>query len=234
VKKLIGLLVLVVIVVVALGYFGFIPGLDNLFSRGPTDLGVRATAADYASANDKLGRVRGELPAGDSPEDSIGFQGSHPVDAAFTQEELTATFQNRDWEYNPFSDDFQVRVNPDNTLEMSGTLMLDNILAASSAFGLSAGEMGVIEDALSVAKGNPAFHIKIDTSIQNNDASLNIQEMKVGKLPIPASAIPGDTLADLVEGILYDTPGLNCESLSVKDGKLHFKGMYPDQTSYRP
>ena len=233
-KKIIGLLVVVVIAVLALAYFGFIPGLSDLFRSGPVDLGVRATAEDYASASEKLGRVRGVIPAGGSPEDSIGFVGSHPVDTSFTQEELTATFQNRDWEYNPFSDDFQVRVNPDNTLEMSGTLMLDNILAASNAFGLSAGDMSAIENALGAVKGNPAFHVKIDTSIQNNDASLNIQELKIGKLPIPASAIPEDSLAGLVEGILYDTPGLNCESLSVRDGKLHFKGMYPDQTYYRP
>jgi hypothetical protein len=234
-RKLVGLLLLVIIVIAALGYFGIIPGLSGLFGGSdPVDLGVSVTAEDYASASDKLGRERGTIPPGGSPEDSIRVEGSHPVDTVLTQEELTATFQNRDWVYNPFSNDVQIRVNPDNTIEMSGTLLKDNIIAASSAFGFSADDLSVVDDALSAIKGNPTFHIKLNTSIQNNDVSLNMQELKFAKLPIPSSAIPGDLMAELVEGILYHTPGLSCESLSVEDGKVHFNGTYPNKTYYQP
>ncbi|MFC1941934.1 hypothetical protein ACFLWU_01805 [Chloroflexota bacterium] len=81
---------------------------------------------------------------------------------------------------------------------------------------------------------NHSFHIKTGISIQNDEVSLNIQELKIGKLPFPASVFPGDLVADLVEGILSNTPGLSCESLSVENGSVHFKGMYPDKTYYQP
>ena len=66
--------VLVIVVVLVLGYLGFVPGVSNIFgSNKPRDLGVTYTAADYASAHARNGTTHTVLPAGSVP--NIIFSG---------------------------------------------------------------------------------------------------------------------------------------------------------------
>ena len=58
---LIGVGSFVLLVVLVLGYLGFMPGVSALFgSSTPKDLGVTYTAQDFASAHAKMGSMMQE------------------------------------------------------------------------------------------------------------------------------------------------------------------------------
>ena len=91
---------LVIIAVLVLGYLGFVPGVSNIFgSNKPKDMGVTYTTADYASAHARNGTTHSVLPAGSVP--SITFSGSHQVNTVYTQAEINALLNNRQWTNYP-------------------------------------------------------------------------------------------------------------------------------------
>ncbi|MEK7874346.1 MAG: hypothetical protein AAB502_10895, partial [Chloroflexota bacterium] len=60
---LIAVAVLVVVAVLAGGYFGFVPSVSSIFgSNRPRDLGVRYTQADLQSLRGKTGTQYHSLP----------------------------------------------------------------------------------------------------------------------------------------------------------------------------
>src|SRR5450756_747130 len=75
------LVVLVAVVVLGLGYLGFIPVVAGVFgSDKPRDLGVKATAADLQSANGNTGVKLTELPPSSSPQGSCLLYTSDAAD----------------------------------------------------------------------------------------------------------------------------------------------------------
>ena len=70
----IGILTVVVVLVLVAGYFGFVPGISNIFgSNKPRDLGVTATLANYSSVTAKDNIQRVDLPADTPPAQSSEF-----------------------------------------------------------------------------------------------------------------------------------------------------------------
>jgi hypothetical protein len=83
---LIGIGAVVLIVVIALGYLGFMPGVSNIFgSNKPKDLGVTFSAADYQSARAKMGTIISDLPNNAAAEASVKFSGQKAINATFTE-----------------------------------------------------------------------------------------------------------------------------------------------------
>jgi len=156
---------IVIVAVVVLGYLGFIPGVSNLFgSNKPKDLGVTYTAADYASAHARNGTTHTILPAGSVP--SIVFSGSHPVNTTYTQAEINALINMRDWESYPLKD-CQLRINPDNTVEFSGIIITDRITGYLEGLNEDEDALSAITDYLEYIPGDPAFYAKGTTVVSN-------------------------------------------------------------------
>lgn len=124
IKTIIILLAFVVLggLVAVAALTGMVPVLSDAFGTSqPMDLGVRYTAADYASG---LAKVPGHS-VGDARDLCINCpmysQGSVMVSAAFTDAEITAqlnTLGNNSGDYR----DVQVRFNADGTLETTGRI----------------------------------------------------------------------------------------------------------------
>jgi hypothetical protein len=225
--------VIILIPVLVLGYLGFVPIVsDILGANKPVDLGVKATAQDYASASLKLGRSRETLPAADVPETSLRFSGSHDVDTSFTQEEVTATMQTRKYRYNPLGNDFQARFNNDGTVEMSGTIRMNNLRPYGKASGVSDEEQDEIMDKVGLIKVNPAFYVKGTGYVQNNRLYMDVKEAKLGRLSVPTEVFEGNYISNFVEDRIQNIPGLRVDSLKVEEGELRFKGTYPDKSYY--
>jgi len=91
---IIGVLVVVVIVALILGYFGFIPGLSNIFgSNQPVKLGTTFTAQDYQSAIAKTGINMNDNLANLAVMKSDKVYGPpKPVNVDFTESDLTGSF----------------------------------------------------------------------------------------------------------------------------------------------
>ena len=173
--------VLVIVVVLVLGYLGFVPGVSNIFgSNKPRDLGVTYTAADYASAHARNGTTHTVLPAGSVP--SIIFSGSHPVNTVYTQAEINALINDRQWSNYPLKN-CQLKINPDNTMEFSGTLITDRLKGYETALNL--GDMSAILDYLKYLPGDPAFYAKGTIEVENGQVvNTNITEFKLGNITL--------------------------------------------------
>jgi len=219
-KKIIALVVVVIIVVSGLGYLGYIPGIASLFGwNSPRDLGVKAGIADYNSASEKLGRERLELPQG-SNGDSIVFEGSHPIDASFTQEEMTATWQTRDYEGNPFSNAGQIKINEDNTVETSGALDIELLLETIEKTVVIDEETRALIDKAGFIKGDVPFYVKVNMAVTDGNWDINFQEAKLGFASIPVDQLPVDTLEDAARMAVDSIAGFSIESLTVERNKL--------------
>jgi hypothetical protein len=221
---------LLVVIVLVLGYLGFVPGLSNLFgSNKPRDLGVTYTLADYNSAHARNGTTHTVLPAGLAPADSIIFSGFHPVNTVYTQAELNAEINNRQWDYYPLQD-VQLRINPDNTVEVSGIILKSRLTGYATALKLGDDTLGSISKYIKLVPDNPSFYAKGTVEIANGQiVNTDITELKVGNLSLTKQV--QDNLQNLIDQAYKEIdayPGLKITTLKFTNGKLQFVGALPD------
>jgi hypothetical protein len=195
--------VIVIAAVLVLGYLGFVPGVSNLFgSNKPKDLGVTYTQADYNSAHARNGTTHSILPAGTAPENSIKFSGSHPVNTIYTQAEINAEINDRDWEYYPLKD-CQLRINADNTVEFSGLVITSRLKNYAAGLKESDDTMNSITNYIKYIPGNPAFYAKGTVEVANGQiVNTNITQFKVGNLNFTGQI--DDKLPDIISAVSKD------------------------------
>jgi len=226
--------ILFVAIVLGLGYIGIIPGIGNVLGwNNPKDLGVVATAQDYNSLSEKLGRTRAELPDDTSEDVNFAFAGSHPVNASFTQEELTAQLQTRDFYGNPFSGKGQIKVNDDNTIEVSEAFKVDKLLNLVHQLGINNESIEDIINKVEFIKGDIPFYYKGNIAASSNIWDIDIQTLKIGPVTIPVDQIPISSLENAANQMVNSIAGLDVQSFSISRGKVNFEGMYPDISYYR-
>jgi hypothetical protein len=237
--KTIGIIVVILLIgaVLVLGYMGFVPGLSELIgSTKPKDLGVRYTSADLASLNAKTGVTYTSLPSSTPAAQSEVVSGSKPLQAAVTQEELTAMVNDHSgkWKAYPVSD-AQVKINNDGSMEMAGTLRvdrMDNYVAATGATGEQ------VQEILSTAKtlgANPSFYGKWDLQVVNGEVTGDIEKLTIGNVDIPQSQLDEykPLLFDAIE-VRLNQLNIDASSISVTNGKLNFNGSVPTQVALAP
>jgi hypothetical protein len=220
---------LVIIAVLVFGYLGFVPGVSNLFgSNKPKDLGVTYTAADYASAHARNGTTHTILPAGTLPENSIVFSGSHAVNTVYSQAEINALINTRQWEFYPLKN-CQLRINPDNTVEFSGNIIMNRLKGYETALNLG-NNMDAITKYLKFVPGNPAFYAKGTVEIANGQiVNTSITQFKVGKLTFTKPV--QDNLSSLISNAYSEInayKGFSITTLKFANGKVQFVGTLPD------
>jgi hypothetical protein len=221
---------IVVVAVLVLGYLGFIPGVSNLFgSNKPKDLGVTYTAADYASAHARNGTTHTILPAGTIPENSIKFSGQHAVSTTYTQAEMNALINNRQWEYYPLKD-CQLRINPDNTVEFTGIILTDRIKGYLAGLKLGENNMNTITDYIKFIPGNPAFYVKGTLEVTNGQIiNTQVSQFKVGNLTFTKQI--QDKLPEIISAAysqISSYPGFTIKTLKFANGQVQFSGTLPD------
>jgi hypothetical protein len=221
---------LIVVAVLVLGYFGFVPGVSNLFgSNQPRDLGVTYSMADYNSAHAKNGTNHTIISGNPSPQDSIQFSGQHPVNTTYTQSEFNALINYRQWAYYPLKE-CQLKINPDGSLEFSGVVDVSRVKGYMQALNVSESDLKTVTDYLKYIPGDAAVYASgkfeiIDGRIVNSD----ITEFKVGKLDITGQLqnnLP--SLVDAVYSQMDAYPGFSVKTLTFHNGEVQFQGTLPD------
>jgi hypothetical protein len=221
---------ILIIAVLVLGYLGFVPGVSNVFgSNKPKDLGVTYTAADYASAHARNGTTHTILPAGTAPENSIKFSGQHSVNTTYTQAEMNALINNRQWEYYPLKD-CQLRINPDNTVEFTGIIITDRIKGYLAGLKLSENNMNAVTDYLKYIPGNPAFYVKGTLEVTNGQiVNTQVTQFKVGNLTFTKQI--QNKLPEIINAAytqISKYPGFTIKTLKFTNGQVQFIGTLPD------
>lgn len=220
------------------GYIGFMPGVSSLFgSNKPRDLGVISSPADFDSYMDKTGTRVETMPAAATPRESIVFSEIKDYSGVgLTEAEVTARVNGIQWAYTPVKNT-QIAFNADGTIEMSGVLVLDNIVPFLSATGFA-----VTQEQLNKAIGSiglipidPIFYIKAYPVVSENAATVSIQELEIGKMKIDVGKYGGDAvMSGLVNQIFTDVDGFYARSVTVGDGTLTFDGTAPALATVLP
>jgi hypothetical protein len=228
------LAVLVVVVILAGGYLGFVPGVSNLFgSNKPRDLGVTYTQADYQSARAKTRSIITDLPSDAAPQQSIKYSGSHPVTATFTQAEFNALMNNRPWKYYPLKD-CQLKVNPDGTAEFSAVVLTDRLKGYALSTGASSESMKVLDDYLSKVPGDPIVYTKGKASIVNGQiVNSDINELQIGRISIPADQLQNNknSIINAAQQQMQAIPGFSVKTFKLINGQIQFEGTLPDSVA---
>lgn len=229
------LVLLVLLAVIAGGYFGVIPGISKLFgSDKPRDLGVAFSDADFKSMEIKTGAVAEPMPEGEDASLTIKHVGEHKVDAVFTQAEFTSKVSNRKWKDNPFGE-VQVKFNADGSAEASGILKLPIATRFFAAMGIAAADVEAVAKKFNVPMANVPFYFKGTGVAENNRITPNLTNLEIGRVPVPKAIINQyqQQAADLATDLLGRVEGFSLEKAEIVDSKLHFVGTLPDKEYYR-
>ncbi len=232
-KFLLGALItlgsILVVALLVLGYLGFIPGLSSVFGADkPRNLGVTYTAADYDSAHRKSGIQLSSLPDTGKSEGSIVMTGKQPLTSTFSSAEITAAANERKWKYWPISK-VQVKFNSDGSMESSGVLNIGKLVSYAQALGLAQADIKQALDALKSIPTNPAFYVKLKTTVTDNKVSMDVQQAELGRLSLTPDIIKNaqGKVIDAFNAYLASSPNISIKSLSFADGKVNFDGTLP-------
>jgi len=232
----IGIVSVVLVLVLVAGYFGFVPGISNIFgSNKPVDLGITYTQADYQSARAKGNIQRIDLPAGAPPEQSLSFAGQQSANVTLTDNEVTALIDEKVWAYFPLKN-CQVRFNADSSAEFSGILLLDTLKDYARARGVSEEDFNTVLDRVgtfAIIQKEMPFYIKGTGSVVNGVISFNTSAFKLGRLSIPTDQINGhkDELLRALQSDVLSIPGFSVKNFSISNGQMHFEGTLPTSVS---
>jgi hypothetical protein len=217
--------------VIALGYFGFIPAISNLFgSNKPRDLGVKYTSADYTTTHEKFGVEVGTIPESSftNVKESLQYSGKKEVVTTLSSAEITAYANAETWKFAPISN-LQVKINPDGTGEVSGVLNIENVLSyVSLVTPIEEVKKAINQFNIS---SNPPFYTKGSVTVVNNKVDFNIQSLEVGRIPVPQNYVSENTgaLNSFVTDRLNSIPNLQVRSLTLNNGQVNFDATTPDK-----
>jgi hypothetical protein len=231
-------LIALVLVVLVLGYFGFVPGVSSIMGANkPRDLGVRYTEADYQNYFSKTGgNLKDFAWAPNNPETpgkkTVFADPKTAKDLSIKQEEVTAVVNMIDWSWMPINN-AQIKFSNGDVVEVSGNLQVDNIVNFSrfiGGIGYSEADINKAVDWANKLLDNPAVYIRAKTSVSKDVVSLELQEVSVGRFNAPLN------IADKVfrtgsTNAIAKTPNFSAENVTFNDGTMTFSGTYP-QTVY--
>src|SRR5664280_1148981 len=232
---LIGLIVVIIVVVLGLGYLGFIPGVSKILgSDKPKNVGITYTAADLKSITSKNHVQRIVLESAPDIKSSFVLKGTQAINNVFTDKEITARLgQESDWLFNPFTN-VQVKIGKDGTVEASGVVRVDRLRGYAEATGVSSTDIEAISkgmDKYKVPRISFPAYVKGSLSIENNKLNIDLSELYIGKIPV-AKALYSQAKSAF-EDFVYKrlTSGgygsLYVKSLSFSNGKMSFSGNIP-------
>jgi hypothetical protein len=236
-KIIFGIVVLVVVAVFVVGYFGFVPGLSDVMgSNKPLDLGVKYTPSDLASANSKLGVTYKTLPSTENGYASLSRSGEKQVTASFTSAELTALFNDHSakWKYYPIKD-IQVKIGNDGTVELSGVLLVNRFGGLADALEIPEGARSQVRPYLSYISSNPSIYIKGSLSVANNVVQSNVQAVQVGKFSVPINQI--QSIQPVFEQFVQDRADgrmVHLNSASLSNGRANIEVLIPQEVGLTP
>lgn len=232
---LVGLIVIVVVVVLGLGYLGFVPGVSKILgSDKPRDLGITYTDADLKSITSKNHVQRVVLESAPDIKSSFVLKGTQAIKNVFTDKEITARLgQESDWLFNPFTN-VQVKIGENGVVEASGVVRSDRLKGYAEATGVSLKGIEAISkgmDKYKIPKISFPAYIKGNLSIENNRLNIDLSELYIGKIPVPKKLY--SQAKSLFESFVYERltsggyGGLLVKSLSFSNGKMSFSGNIP-------
>ncbi len=214
-------------IIAALG-FAF-PGL--IWTKS---LGVTYTQTDYNSIMDKLGYTKDAAPTGDSKDlYNYVYGPATSVDTEFTSEELTSFFNENRPSYYPLKN-VQIRVNADNTIELSASANVDYFLNDILGGKYTREQIENEVPALGILPDNVNIYVKFSGTVTQNISYISVYSVAVQGVTIPDKYFVPASAANVISSSINDfilksnaETGSSYESIRVENGVLKFKGSVP-------
>jgi len=249
------IIVIILVPVALLGWFGFIPGLsDFLGATKPKNLGIIYQEADLQTGREKSQIVYETTEEILPPEKSWQTIGKREVKTEFTSSEVTAIMNNKPGAYYPYKN-VQVKFNADGSGEISGSLIKSRLPMYGATFGAPKVAMDFI---MKFLPENPVFYLKGKATLEKNMVGLfEPQVFEISRIPMPlnlflslapsfgfkvyaidlvemSSELSKVTnkkalIIDFINRRLSDIEGFFAESAYMTENKLIFKGTLPEK-----
>lgn len=211
------------------GYLGFIPLLSpTLNSDTPRDLGVKVDTAAPVILSKKIivSPKEGEQLSIISQQPSLPLRASPKkektsLSISLSSEDISSLVQNWEKDINPIAENFQMKIGKNDVVEISGILSPSKLAQMLSQ--LNVPELTAYLSALSFLPAKTPFYINGSASILNNTVDLTLNELQIGRMPIP---IGEDLIRSLEKKIESEISSANIESLNFHDGVLSIKGEF--------
>jgi hypothetical protein len=213
----------IVLAILVLGYLGFVPVVSAMFgSDQPVDLSQAPSDADRVRANQKFQQTIVE-PSGTSGLSILQSAKIETIDTTVTGPEAAAHIMER----HPFSQ-LQIRINDDGSFESSGKIDRNRISQYLELFELTSYEgVDILKTVNRFLPGSPTFYVKGQGSVINNEATLDLSEARLGRVPLAPQQF-ADGIEAYVETMLERIPGLDLDALTIVDGQIQYDGTVPN------
>lgn len=226
---------LIFLIVAVLAYFGFVPGLSGVMgSSKPRDLGIQVSEVAYKEGLERSGVVHkalmpSEVKTVNGMPMGIVHIGKHDAKVSFTSQELTSAANRVKWVQFPFRD-VQIRINDDGIGEASGVLVFDKIKPYLNSLGVSNSDINKGLEVAKLPSFDMPFYVKVSGGVVNNNISLDVKSIEVGRFPIPQSIISEYTpnVEGFLESWVKNDPSISIKKLDFDGGKVNFDGTLPD------
>ena len=224
------------IALLILGYFGFVPVVSDVMgANSPRDLGVSTTVISGSTINDKLGATFTTLPAANMGGASVKESGSQQVNLRLTSEEITALINDHEsrWKYYPI-EKAQIRINPDDTIELSCILRVDRWSGYADSIGLSESARTRVRPYLAYVQTNPSIYVKGTFSVRGSP-QIEISELQVGRINVPVSYV-NQYAGEVASFISYVTNlyQLKIDQMYTQEGTMVVVGSIPTEVALSP
>jgi hypothetical protein len=230
----IGIVAIVLVIVLVAGYFGFVPGVSNLFgSNKPKNLGTTFTAQDYKSAISKTGvQFLNNTDTVSLDKSQKTYGPAKAVSFDLTPAETLALLNDKAHGPDFPISDWQLRVNPDGTAEISAVLNIADLDKYAAANGATSEGSQQLLDAVKkagVITKEVSFYMKGDAAVTNGQLSFETTSFKIGNLSISADTVNSNksNIVDYFNTHKNVVPGFTIKNLSIVNGKIHFDGTVP-------
>lgn len=232
-KKILGIscLAIVLLVVGISAFVGFKVASAVRGMAKPRDLGMHATMEQALEAQAKTQVAVATAPESTPISGSIRYEGSHPMTYELDSAGLTAlALSHARYKYFPFSN-IQIRINPDNTVEIS--CMADTMKAFSfaTAVGFAASDLDKVMTDYHIPRSSIPVYVKGSGSVTNNKVTLELDAGEVAGIPVPMGLVNDKKpqIVSTIERIMRIAPGLDAKSITFSDSKVHFDGKVPEK-----
>ncbi len=223
------LFIIILIIVGALAYTGFLPGLSPLFAK-QKDLGVRPDPEQYNQINEALQREV-QLSESEYPYEGMPkYSESISVDSSYSDQQITSVLDtwSRQWSATPFYN-VQVKIHEDGTAEASGILKVEKAISLAKELGYTDEQIKKASEMVSFINGDLPVYLKGTTQVLNNDVSSSISQMRVGNITVPEDLkkLVVSASEDAIERRIQQVPELDVESMKLDGGMMSLKGQLP-------
>lgn len=242
---------LVIVISLAFAYLGYLPVIGGIFGWDkPKDLGITYSEEDLNIAIEKSGAEYAVLDASTPDESSIQFEGTHETTTSWSSAELSALLNDRPWKHWPVNG-VQMRINDDNTVEMTGIVNRERLRGYCTGIGVPS----EVIDRLYLMPSETPFYLHATGSLSDNKIStLDFLSVEMGRYSVPTGLLLSVKDNQLLEnsyaedinselskysgkkGYLVDfineklawVSGFFANSAEFSEGSLNFEGSIPD------